>query len=228
MSIRSTTQTHSDHPFAGTRAVLFDLDGTLVESAIDFRRMRVEIARLAADHGLSPEEFAAPDVLGMVRAAAARLPDPRVFLARAEETMVAIEMAALPGAREIPGARDLLRSLASAGLAVGIVTRNCRAAASPLIAAFALQHGVVLTRDDVPRVKPHPEHLLIAARRLGVPAHATMMVGDHPMDVQGGRAAGMRTVGFLGPDRPESVFAAAPPDAVIRHLSEIAAWISPF
>ena len=53
------------------------------------------------------------------------------------------------------------------------------------------------------------------------------MVGDHTMDVAGGKAAGMRTLGLLTPDRPPEFFDASAPDGVIRILPELRAWISP-
>ena len=86
---------------------------------------------------------------------------------------------------------------------------------------------MLLTRGDVPRVKPDPLHLLLAAERLGAAPSRTVMVGDHPMDVTAGRAAGMWTVGFAPTPALEPRFAAEAPHLLVRHLGELAAWISP-
>jgi phosphoglycolate phosphatase len=90
-----------------------------------------------------------------------------------------------------------------------------------------LPHGILLTRDEVVRVKPDPEHLLQAAAALGVCPARTVMVGDHVMDVRAGRAAGMGTVGLLTAGRPPDFFEQEAPDLVLRELRELGEWISP-
>ena len=82
------------------------------------------------------------------------------------------------------------------------------------------------TRSEVARVKPHPDHLLCALERLSVEPTRAVMVGDHWMDVQAGRAAGMATVGILSAGRPADFFSREPPDLLIRELRELVAWIS--
>jgi phosphoglycolate phosphatase-like HAD superfamily hydrolase len=76
-------------------------------------------------------------------------------------------------------------------------------------------------------VKPDPLHLHLALERLGVSPADAVMVGDHVMDVLGGKAAGTRTLGVLTPDRPPDFFREAAPDGVIRALPELRTWISP-
>lgn len=214
-------------PWAGVRAVLFDLDGTLVETAIDFAAMRQETLAAAIRHGASVDGLEGLDALGIAGAAAVRVRHPSAFMAEVEQALRAIELAACQGALEIPGAAALLRWLAEAGVAVGIVTRNCRPAAEEALRRAGLRCGLLLTRGDVPRVKPDPLHLLMAAERLGTPPTATIMVGDHLMDVRGGRNAGMRTVGFAPTDERARLLAAESADLIIRHLAELTAWISP-
>jgi phosphoglycolate phosphatase len=213
--------------FENVAAVLFDLDGTLVESRIDFPEMRREVLRLAAERGVDPAPLQGLDILEMVAHAAMAVPDPREYRAAAEAALTAIEVAAAPGTCEMPGAIELLRALDAAGVRVAIVTRNCRRVVTEILGRIPLPHGVLLTRDEVARVKPDPEHLLQAAAALGATPDRTVMVGDHLMDVRAGRAAGMGTVGLLGPERPPDYFDAERPDRVVRHLHELRAWISP-
>jgi phosphoglycolate phosphatase len=213
--------------FTDVAAVLFDLDGTLVETRIDFDGMRREVLRLAEEAGVAAEPWAGLDVLGILDRVAAAAPDPAALRAAAEEALTAIELEACPGAREMAGAGELLRSLDAAGIRVGIVTRNCRRAVEQVLARIPLPHAVLLTRNEVARVKPDPQHLWQAAEALGVPAARTVMVGDHRMDVRAGRAAGMATVGLLTPGHPDDYFAPEAPDLVLRNLRELAAWISP-
>ncbi|HEU4752552.1 MAG TPA: HAD hydrolase-like protein, partial [Armatimonadota bacterium] len=68
---------------------------------------------------------------------------------------------------------------------------------------------------------------LLALERLETRPEQALMVGDHVMDVRGGRAAGMATLGLLTPERPPDFFEQAEPDGVIRSLTELRAWISP-
>lgn len=213
--------------FRNVRGVLFDLDGTLVDSRIDFAGMRRATMRLAAERGVDPAPLEGLDLLEMVARAAAAAPDPEEMRRAAEAALVAIEVAAGPGSREMPGAIELLEALQADGIRVGIVTRNCRQVVTEILARIPLPHGVLLTRDEVVRVKPDPEHLLRAAAALGVPPERCVIVGDHVMDVRAGRAAGMGTVGFLGPGRPPDAFDGESADLVVRHLRELKAWISP-
>lgn len=110
--------------------------------------------------------------------------------------------------------------LGQRGVAVGIVTRNCRRVATSLLEQFDLPHAALLTRDDVRRTKPHPEHLHSALSQLGAVPEQAMMVGDHWMDIQAGKAAGCAlTVGVLG-RRCANWFAPCLPDYIVRDLSE--------
>jgi phosphoglycolate phosphatase len=207
--------------------VLFDLDGTLVETQIDFAAMRREVRQLAARVGLPEEALAGLDILEMVARIAQDADDPDGVRAEADAILTAIELAACAGAREMPGAMAMLEALATRGARVGIVTRNCRRAVTQILERVPLPHEVLLSRDEAPRVKPDPAHLRQAVEALGAPAAHTVIVGDHLMDVRAGKAAGMGTVGFLAPGRPGDFFDADPPDLVLSDLRELPAWIFP-
>ena len=217
----------SRRSFSGLRAALFDLDGTLVHTRIDFGRMKRSALDMVEAAGLDPAEYRALDVLAILSAAALRVQDANRFLNEAEEMLVEIELAACEGAVEAEGARDTLQWLLDSGIRVGIVTRNCAPAVTRLLREIPLPHEVLLTRADTPRVKPDPIHLHLALERLEVGPERALMVGDHLMDVAGGKAAGMRTMGLLDPDRPPDYFRQVEPDGVIRSLPELRAWISP-
>jgi phosphoglycolate phosphatase len=214
-------------PFTDIEAVLFDLDGTLLHSRIDFARMRREVLEQVEAAGLSAEEYRGQDILGILTAASKRLPSPVEFLLRADEALVEIELEASAEAYEAEGATETLQWLIDSGFKVGIVTRNSRQAVDTLFRGFPLPHHVLLTRADTPRVKPDPLHLELALNQLGVPAARAVMVGDHLMDVLGGKAAGTRTLGILSPERPATFFDEVAPDGVLRSLPELRSWISP-
>lgn len=214
-------------PFVGLRGVLFDLDGTLIHTRIDFGRMKSELLALAAGEGIDVEPLRALDALALIEAVAASTENAEEFRIRAEKLLIDVELAGCEGAVEAPGAAATLTWLLEQKLRVGIITRNSPVVVAHLLREFPLPYEVLLTRADTPRVKPDPTHLWLALERLEVPPNAALMVGDHRMDVQGGQAAGTRTLGILTPDRPDDYFAECAPDGVIRSLTELRAWISP-
>lgn len=221
---------------AGIGAALFDLDGTLIDTRIDFGLMRREVARIAEASGVHPPLESDLDIMAMVYEGHARLAgsagaaEAAAFslaaLTRLEE--IEVEQCADPAA--VPGADELLRRMRRAGIGVGIVTRNSRSVAEKLLRQGGLEHDALLSRDDVPRTKPDPGHLLAAldalSDRLGHgresrklrPSEA-VMVGDHWMDVLAGRRAGCVTVGLLR-GRDPGVFEQGRPDIITDGVAD--------
>src|SRR5262249_29644783 len=157
------------------------------QTPIDFAAMRREALAAAGRHGAAIEDLAERDILGIIAAAAERVAQPAAYRAEGEAILQEIEVEASCRARPMPGAPELLPWLAAQGLGFGIVTRNCAAAARHALERSGLICELLLTRADVPRVKPDPIHLLLAAERLGVVPEEALMVGDHPMDIAAGR-----------------------------------------
>ncbi len=147
------------------------------------------------------------------------------FAAEAQAAIQAIETEAAGRADLFPGVPGLLAWLHAQGLKLGIITRNCRAATHKLLASLEPLVGVVLTRDDVPAVKPDPLHLGRALERLGVRGERALMVGDHPLDVVTGRAAGAFTAGVLHPGESSQRYAAVAPDLVLTSVLELPAHL---
>jgi len=215
-------------PFAALRVVLFDLDGTLAETHIDFPAMTAAMQELARAHSVPESVTDGRDILGLVEAAAEdvqeRGGDGPALRRTAFAELQAMEIAGCAHPLLLPGTRELLSNLVNRGVKVGVVTRNCRAVSVRLLARFALPHHLLLTRDDIQKAKPNPEHLWDALEYLGEAADHAVMVGDHWMDIQAGVRAGCAaTLGVLGRNNADW-FAPCPPTALARDLSEAAPW----
>ena len=206
-------------------AVLFDLDDTLIETHINFPAMTQAMHSMAQEAGVASHVVAGRNILSMVEAAQNDLnqrgQNGEAFRQDAFAVLAEIEVAGCSQPILLPGTLDCLTQLCDGGVAVGIVTRNCRRVATSLLARFHIPYAVLLTRDDVLRAKPHQEHLHKALSQLGAVPEQAMMIGDHWMDVQAGKAAGCAlTIGILGRRSPDW-FTPYPPDRMVGDLSEV-------
>lgn len=187
--------------------MLFDLDGTLVDSAPDLAGTANEM-RLARGLAEAPYEQLRPVVgtgaRGMLGAAFGIGPEDERFEAMKAEFLGLYEGRMTRLTRVFDAVRPVLDALDAQGLPWGIVTNKAERFALPLSSALGLhpRAAAVVAGDTTPHAKPHPAPLLEAARRMGRHPAACLYVGDDLRDVQAGRAAGMATAaaawGYLG------------------------------
>ena len=204
-------------------AVLFDFDGTLVEINIDFTEMKKKVLSLGLEYGVSPEADLYVletienmfDVLSEKDALKAEM-----FKKQAEAIIVDIELSAAEKSRKFPGADSTLREIKNRGIKIGIVTRNCRKAVLKSVELAGFTYDLLLTRDDVKKVKPDPSHLLDALSMLNIEPERAMMVGDQPIDIIAGKKAGMKTAAVLSV-RTIKDFEELSPDLIIKDISDI-------
>jgi len=189
------------------RGVVFDLDGTLVDSRLDFDAMRREME-------LPPDQ--------PILESLARL-DP-LHAARCHDILHRHEWEGAERAVLLPGARELVAVLHSRSIRQAIATRNSRRITEATLAKLDLPFDLVLTRDDGP-VKPDPWPVHEAARRWSIPATEIVVVGDYRFDVECGRAAGSRTVLLTHPDDPRAHPNEERADLVLGSLAEHAVLI---
>lgn len=193
--------------FAGVAAVLFDLDGTLVDSAPD---LAAAVDKMRTDRGMPSLPYAdyrplvGAGARGMVGVAFGVAPADPGFDALRDEFLANYECSLTERTRPFDGVPELLVQLQQHGLVWGVVTNKAARFTEPLTQAMPLfaSAGAIVSGDTTPHSKPHPAPLLEAARRLGVAPEACVYVGDDERDIVAGRAAGMATVaatyGYLG------------------------------
>jgi phosphoglycolate phosphatase len=181
-------------------AVVFDFDGTLAHLVLDFDRMKGLVADVAARWlPVRPTPDGLP-ALEWIEALAAKV-DMRqagqgdAFSRAAHAAVQDMEVAAAARGGLFPFTRQVLDRLSECGAATAIITRNCAAAVDMVFPDAASYCRAVLPREAVPRVKPDPGHLWAALSLLGTPADEALMVGDHPLDLETGRRAGVATAG---------------------------------
>ncbi|MBD8531936.1 MULTISPECIES: HAD family hydrolase [unclassified Massilia] len=194
------------------RAVLFDLDGTLADTAPD---LAAAVNWLRTERGLAPTPYsvlrptASAGARGMIGAAFGLAPGDDGY----EELRVQWfdryqdHMAEASGLFE--GVDALLQGIEDAGMAWGVVTNKPARFTDPLIPQIGLAHaGCIVSGDTMPFAKPHPAPLLEGARRLDIAPSACWYVGDDLRDIEAGRAAGMLTVacawGYCGAIEPQT------------------------
>lgn len=205
-------------------AIVFDLDGTLVDSLEDI----VATTRFALEaHGLAvPARELLAGYVGdgarLLLARASGLPPASPTLAAVLATFEERYAAhAADATRPMPGALATLDALADLPLAV--CTNKPRSATLAVLSALGLagRFMAVVAGDELPWRKPDPRVLHHVAEQLAVAPSGLVMVGDGPQDVECGRAAGARTVGVLGGIAPHERLLESRPDLVLSSLAEL-------
>lgn len=193
------------------RAVVFDFDGTLAAPTLDFGVMRRAVAAAMrvhlASHQEPPQRTDLPVMEWIAHVAAlleqhGRRADAAALHADAHAAIRRVEVEAAVRGSLFPFTRPMLAALDSLSVPVAIVTRNCPEAVRAVFPDVDALCPCLLTRDDVPSVKPDPDHLLRALDMLGRAPGEALMVGDHPMDILTGHRAGTLTAGVASGESP--------------------------
>jgi phosphoglycolate phosphatase len=189
------------------QAVLFDLDGTLIDSAPDLGaaadKMRTDRGLPSLDYALY-RPMAGSGARGMLEIAFGMGPEHPDYENFKEEFLSNYEKAMTVHSVIFDGVQDLLVHLQELGLRWGVVTNKSQRFTLPLTAQIPLfaSAQAIVSGDTTPHAKPHPEPLFEAARRLQLSPEHCWYVGDDERDIVAGKAAGMTTVaahyGYLG------------------------------
>jgi N-acetyl-D-muramate 6-phosphate phosphatase len=193
------------------QAVLFDLDGTLADTAPD---LAAAVNKMRHDRGLEMlplddlRPLASAGARGLIGGAFGIGPEHQGFASMREEFLANYEADLCIETTLFPGIGEILDELDERGVRWGIVTNKASRLTDPLVELLGLdlRAGCVVSGDTTPHSKPHPAPLLHAAKELDMQPERVVYVGDDLRDVQAGFAAGMVTVaaayGYCGTDLP--------------------------
>jgi N-acetyl-D-muramate 6-phosphate phosphatase len=212
-------------------AVLFDLDGTLADTAPD---LAAALNRVRGARGLAPVPIArlrsssSHGARGLLGSGMGVLPDHPDYARLREDFLAEYESALCVDTTLFANVAPLLDGIEARALPWGIVTNKATRYTEPLLAALELRGRpqAVICGDTTPFAKPHPAPLLAAAERLGVPPSRCVYVGDAERDVTAGIAAGMHTIvaryGYIDAlEAPESW----PADGLIDDPLALLRWL---
>ncbi len=188
-------------------AVLFDLDGTLADTAGD---LATALNRVRADRGLPPvasaglRAYASSGARGLLGAGMGITPEAPDYAELRESFLSHYEACLAETTLLFAGVAELLDAIERRGFLWGIVTNKFSRFTAPVVRALALtdRAAAVVSGDTTPHSKPHPAPLLHAACGMRVPASRCIYVGDDLRDIVAGNAAGMATIvaeyGYIG------------------------------
>lgn len=208
------------------RAVLFDLDGTLADTAPD---LGGALNRLREEAGLPPlsldllRPHASAGARGLIGVGFGLTPDQPLYPDLQKRFLALYESQICVDTRLFPGVGELLAELDRREIRWGIVTNKIERFTRPLLESLGLHQraACVISGDSAAKPKPDAAPLLMACKRVSVPPAGSVYIGDDERDVQAGRAAGTRTViaswGYLGGTPVEEWGA----DAIIDHPADV-------
>jgi phosphoglycolate phosphatase len=231
MNAPATPDWRDLRPGRRLRAVVFDLDDTLVESTVDFPKFKSLVIRKIGEFGDDPGAYSLSETIVAIlerfeRRMAERgssEAEVRRMLSELDRIMDSVEMEKVEGTAALPGAREVLEFLRARDVKVGVLTRGCAEYASRALALTGMASLVdaMECRNSRTRPKPYPDSYLRLVGALGVDKEETVFVGDHPIDAQCAANAGVPFLAVMTGDVPEEVLAGAGSIIVARDVGQL-------
>jgi HAD superfamily hydrolase (TIGR01549 family) len=216
------------------RAVIFDLDDTLVESTVDFAKFKRLVIQRIGQFGDDSSLYRPNETIVSI---VARFEDRmrnrgvdenkmRAMLAELDRIMDGVELERVSQTTAINGAIELLGYLRTKGVRIGILTRGCEEYALTAMRITGMQALVdqVECRNSKTKAKPNPDSYLNLVRNLGVPKEETVFVGDHPIDAQCAANAGVPFLAVRTGDVPEEALRDAGSVEVFSDVRDMIGW----
>lgn len=214
-------------PARNRRAVLFDVDGTLVNSIEGYR---LAAARAVQPYGWSVSQEAVSRAMNFgeqfwdLVVPREALGDPALIAQLRRDTLAHWPAVLDEYVLVYPGIRGILEALSAAGLRLGICTASRGESFRPLERAGLLEFfEQIVTAEDVARRKPDPEGILLCMERMGIAAEETVYIGDTVADMRASHAAGLYAVGVLTGAGTSSLLSSAGAHRILADLQDLPA-----
>lgn len=209
------------------RAVVFDLDNTLVDSGVDFREMRRRLTQYVRSQrpemeGID-ESRTTYQLIDAFRATVSDQQELSEHMARIHGIMDEVEMESVENTRPLGDVRGVLSELREMGIKIGLLTRSCERYAEAAISSIGCLEAfdAMSCRNTNEPAKPDPRSLINLAKKLGVRPSSIIVVGDHVMDGECARSAGALFAGVRTGPFPASALEKVDPIAVMDDLREL-------
>ena len=200
------------------RAILFDLDGTLIESTFYIEKLW---QNWGIQHGITPQRMT--DVMHGRRAVEiVSIVAPHLAIQDEVYALETKEISGMEGMRAYPGAREILSALPPKQWAIA-TSGSMRVASARVNYARLPTPDVFITADQVAAGKPAPDAFLLAARRLHVSPSDCVVFEDTPAGIQAAKAGGMKAIGIASTHTKEALKLA---DVVVQHLADIKVYMT--
>jgi HAD superfamily hydrolase (TIGR01509 family) len=221
----------NESPTPKYKAILFDLDGTLIEFKFDVKASRQAMIGWLRQHhfdvsGIS-DDYKTQAIFKYIK----QLFDSnRTFnmsygeiIHELDLILEKFEFDAFKVARPHPGSLALLKHLKEKQLVTGLVTNSGRKPVNSILEPFGFLPylSIIVTRDEVQNLKPHPEGIQKALSQLGLSASETLYVGDSIIDIQASKSAGVRCAGLSTGLYDYETLSKANPDYIVRRIEEV-------
>jgi len=184
--------------FKSLRAIVFDLDWTLVNSTIDFNEMKRRVLIYLDTKGIRDPAFKQMRTFDIINNVS-HLLEEKEIRETIEQIMNQVELENVHETKPIPGARETLKKLRARGVKIGVLTRGHKAYAIKALQVIDLYSTVdlILARDQTKKPKPDPRALLHAIKLLQTKPEETLMVGDSILDAKCAQDANVAFIGVL-------------------------------
>lgn len=228
MTTATMSTTPMNTPPMKTKAVLFDLDGTLADTVpliAEHIAMAVTAFGVPIEPGVVVPYIGRPLLVPLLELSGLPETDPRIDqMVRAYHETWAGAVNEQGHELLLPGVHGMLQQLRAAGYGIGVVTAKETAGARYLLEAIGIDGDidVIVGTDQVEHGKPAPDSVLLALNLLGAPAADTWYVGDATSDMEMALAAGMRAMGITTGAAPHAALVAAGAGAVVATADEVA------
>jgi phosphoglycolate phosphatase len=218
------------------KGVVFDLDGTLIHSSIDFPKMKRLMIEILEASGVPNGVLTPNDTTVVTLAKAEKIwkeqgkpEDERETIRRTlDETMDQGELEAAPGVKEVEGATAAVRKLKEGGYKLAILTRSHNAyAVEALRKIGAVRYfDLILGRGETPKPKPYAEALQHSAELMGLSLDEVVFVGDHHIDSTCAHNAGCHFVGVRSGPRGEESWAQNRPQVILDSVADLPGYLN--